>query len=99
MPAWKSTWKPNITASATAHAPSIDHQDNTLAPASPSAIAAYCDYFRDGRNTADDLEALLNDSFSGVDKPAAIIVEKKAVTAVLQKRPRCMVHHHDWRGL
>lgn len=40
-----------------------------------TTTAAYCDYFRDGRNTADDLETLLNDSFSGVDKPAAIIVE------------------------
>lgn len=40
-----------------------------------AATAAYCDYYRDGRNTADDLDAMLSDEFSGTDKPAAIIVE------------------------
>lgn len=35
----------------------------------------YCDYFRDGRNTAADLEYLLNDTSSGLEKPAAIILE------------------------
>ncbi|MDN5939326.1 MAG: diaminobutyrate--2-oxoglutarate transaminase, partial [Salinisphaera sp.] len=40
-----------------------------------TTTAAYCDYYRDGRNTADDLDALLSDSFSGVDKPAAVILE------------------------
>ena len=40
-----------------------------------TTTAPYCGYYGDARNTADDLEALLSDSFSGVDKPAAIIVE------------------------
>lgn len=40
-----------------------------------ATTAPYCDYYQDGRNTADDLEAMLSDPFSGIDKPAAIIVE------------------------
>ncbi|GAB3682096.1 diaminobutyrate--2-oxoglutarate transaminase [Salinisphaera aquimarina] len=40
-----------------------------------TTTAPYSGYYRDGRNTADDLEKLLSDSFSGVDKPAAVIVE------------------------
>ena len=40
-----------------------------------SHVAAYCSYFRDGRDTAAQLEALLDDSFSGVDAPAAVILE------------------------
>src|SRR5699024_3748709 len=40
-----------------------------------TTTAAYCDYYRDGRNTAEDLDTLLADSFSGADKPAAVIVE------------------------
>ncbi len=35
----------------------------------------FCNYFRDGRNTADDLEYMLNDSSGGLEKPAAIILE------------------------
>lgn len=40
-----------------------------------TTIAPYCGYYGDSRDTAEDLETLLSDSFSGVDKPAAIIVE------------------------
>lgn len=40
-----------------------------------TTTAPYSGYYGAGRNTADDLEKLLNDSFSGVDKPAAVIVE------------------------
>lgn len=42
---------------------------------SDTTTAAYDNYFRDGRDTTEDLDALLSDSFSGVDKPAAVIVE------------------------
>ena len=35
----------------------------------------YCGYFGEGRDTADDLEAMLKNSSSGLEKPAAIIVE------------------------
>lgn len=40
-----------------------------------TTTAAFDGYYRDGRDTVADLEALLSDSFSGVDKPAAVIVE------------------------
>ncbi|MES1953209.1 diaminobutyrate--2-oxoglutarate aminotransferase [Salinisphaera hydrothermalis EPR70] len=42
---------------------------------SDTTTAAFDGYYRDGRDTIADLEALLADSFSGVDKPAAVIVE------------------------
>ncbi|HET7313468.1 diaminobutyrate--2-oxoglutarate transaminase [Salinisphaera sp.] len=42
---------------------------------SDTTTAAFDGYYRDGRDTAADLDALLSDSFSGVDKPAAVIVE------------------------
>ncbi|MGB7756235.1 MAG: diaminobutyrate--2-oxoglutarate transaminase [Salinisphaera sp.] len=42
---------------------------------SDTTTAAFDGYYRDGRDTIADLEALLSDSFSGVDKPAAVIVE------------------------
>lgn len=35
----------------------------------------FCNFYRDGRNTAADLEAMLRDSSSGLEKPAAIILE------------------------
>src|SRR5699024_3146416 len=50
----------------------------------------YCDYYRDGRNTADDLEALLADPFSGIDTPAAIIVE------TVQGEGGIHVASHEW---
>src|SRR5699024_10730747 len=50
----------------------------------------YCDYYRDGRNTADDLDFLLSDSFSGIDKPAAIIVE------TVQGEGGINVASHEW---
>lgn len=40
-----------------------------------TTTVGYSNFYDDGRNTADDLDALLSDSFSGVDKPAAVIVE------------------------
>ena len=42
---------------------------------SDTTTAAYDNYYRDGRDTVEDLDALLSDSFSGVDKPAAVILE------------------------
>jgi len=49
---------------------------NTAGVDMPHAnVAPYCGYFRDGRDTADDLAHMLDDSFSGVDQPAAVIVE------------------------
>ena len=42
---------------------------------SDTTTAAFDGYYRDGRDTIADLDALLSDSFSGVDKPAAVIVE------------------------
>lgn len=35
----------------------------------------YCNYFGDDRDTADDLEYMLNDASSGVEQPAAVILE------------------------
>lgn len=35
----------------------------------------YCDYFRDGRDTAADLDSMLRDTSSGLEKPAAVILE------------------------
>lgn len=35
----------------------------------------FCDYFRDGRDTAADLEHMLQDTSSGLEKPAAVILE------------------------
>ncbi len=40
-----------------------------------TTLAVYDGYYRDGRDTVADLDALLSDPFSGVDKPAAVIVE------------------------
>ena len=35
----------------------------------------FCDYFRDGRDTAADLEYMVKDGSSGLEKPAAVILE------------------------
>src|SRR5699024_7182244 len=35
----------------------------------------YCDYFRDGRDTVADMRAMLENSSSGLEKPAAVILE------------------------
>ncbi|MBZ9567249.1 diaminobutyrate--2-oxoglutarate transaminase [Modicisalibacter tunisiensis] len=40
-----------------------------------AVLMPYSHYYADGRDTAKDFEALLTDDFSGVDKPAAVIVE------------------------
>lgn len=40
-----------------------------------ATVMPYCNYFGDGRDTCDHLEAMLDDTSSGVGKPAAVIVE------------------------
>lgn len=44
-------------------------------PLGSASSMPYCDYFDDGTDTASYLEAMLEDSSSGVDVPAAVILE------------------------
>jgi len=50
----------------------------------------FCDYFRDGRDTAADLEYMLNDTSSGLEKPAAVILE------TVQGEGGINVASHEW---
>lgn len=64
-----------MTLGATAVTSNATVRSDAGVSLSDNTTAAYDGYYRDGRDTVADLDTLLSDSFSGVDKPAAVIVE------------------------
>ncbi|MDA3920450.1 MAG: diaminobutyrate--2-oxoglutarate transaminase [Salinisphaera sp.] len=64
-----------MTLGSTAVTSNAAIRDSAGVGLSDTTTVPYDDYYRDGRDTSIELEALLSDSFSGVDKPAAVIVE------------------------